>query len=185
WKIAGHDLHKLNARAIVTGGEKFTSDMKLPGMMYGRVVRPSAFQATLASADTSAASKMRGVVAVRDGEFLGVVCDDSGKLDRAAAAVRAEWKTVPQTNSRELYSYLKAKGGEPQWRPAEGDVRLEQSYTVAYLAHPPLEPRPAVAQWEGDQLTVWTGTQRPFGVRSELAKAFGVPEEHVRVLVQI
>jgi isoquinoline 1-oxidoreductase len=161
----------------------FTSDMKLPGMMYGRVVRPSAFQATLASADTSAASKMRGVVAVRDGEFLGVVCDDSGKLDRAAAAVRAEWETVPQTNSRELYSYLKAKGGEPQWRPAEGDVRLEQSYTVAYIAHTPLEPRAAVAQWEGDKLTVWTGTQRPFGVRSELAKAFGVPEEHVRVLV--
>jgi len=183
WKIAGHDLHKLNGRAIVTGGEMFTSDMKLPGMMYGRVVRPSAFQATLASADTSAASKMRGVVAVRDGEFLGVVCDDSGKLDRAAAAVRAEWETVPQTNSRELYSYLKAKGGEPQWRPAEGDVRLEQSYTVAYIAHTPLEPRAAVAQWEGDKLTVWTGTQRPFGVRSELAKAFGVPEEHVRVLV--
>ena len=183
WKIAGHDLHKVNARAIVTGGEKFTSDMRLPGMMYGRVVRPSAFQATVASADTSAASKMPGTVAIRDGEFLGVACDDSSKLDRAAAAVRAEWKTVPQTNSRELYSYLKAKGGEPQWRPAEGDVRLEQSYTVAYIAHTPLEPRAAVAQWQGDKLTVWTGSQRPFGVRSELAKAFGLPEEHVRVLV--
>jgi nicotinate dehydrogenase subunit B len=183
WKIAGHDRHKVNARAMVTGTEKFTSDMKLPGMMHGRVVRPSAFQATLGSADTSPAAKMPGVVAVRDGEFLGVVCDDSGKLDRAAAAVRAEWKTVPQTNSTELFSYLKAKGGEPQWRPAEGDVHLQQSYNVAYIAHTPLEPRAAVAQWEGDRLTVWTGTQRPFGVRSELAQVFGIPEENVRVLV--
>ena len=55
------------------------------------------------------------------------------------------------------------------------DVRLEQSYTVAYIAHAPLEPRAAVAQWENGKLTVWTGTQRPFGVRAELARAFRLP----------
>src|SRR5207342_2593913 len=56
-------------------------------------------------------------------------------------------------------------------------------YTIAYIAHVPLEPRAALAQWEGDKLTVWTGSQRPFGVRSELAQAFGVGEERVRVIV--
>jgi isoquinoline 1-oxidoreductase len=54
---------------------------------------------------------------------------------------------------------------------------------VAYIAHAPLEPRAALAQWSGDQLTVWTGTQRPFGVRTELASAFHIPEDQVRVLM--
>ncbi|MFO0887743.1 MAG: molybdopterin cofactor-binding domain-containing protein [Isosphaeraceae bacterium] len=56
-------------------------------------------------------------------------------------------------------------------------------YTVAYIAHAPLEPRAALAEWDGDRLTVWTGTQRPFGARGELAQAFRMPEDKVRVLV--
>src|SRR5438445_13456528 len=63
------------------------------------------------------------------------------------------------------------------------DHRLEQTYAVSYIAHAPLEPRAALAQWSGNHLTVWTGTQRPFGVRSELAQAFRIPEEQVRVLM--
>ena len=66
---------------------------------------------------------------------------------------------------------------------ASADHRLQQTYTVSYIAHAPLEPRAALAQWSGDNLTVWTGTQRPFGVRSELAEAFRIPEESVRVLM--
>jgi nicotinate dehydrogenase subunit B len=184
WKVAGHDLRKINARAIVTGEEKFTSDMTLPGMLHGRVVRPAAFRAQLASVDIKPAEQMPGVVAVHDGDFIGVACDDSAKLDRAAAAVKAEWKTVSQTNSRELYSYLKTHVRNPvEWKPIESDVRAEASYNVAYIAHTPLEPRASVAQWERDRLTVWTGTQRPFGVRTELAEAFGIPEDKVRVIM--
>ncbi len=59
---------------------------------------------------------------------------------------------------------------------------LEATYTVAYIAHAPLEPRAAVAEWQGGKLTVWTGTQRPFGVRDELARTFGLKPEDVRVL---
>ena len=66
---------------------------------------------------------------------------------------------------------------------AAADKKLEQTYTVAYIAHAPLEPRAAVAEWNGDKLTVWTGTQRPFGVRSELAEAFHISEDKVRVIV--
>src|SRR5581483_4348930 len=57
------------------------------------------------------------------------------------------------------------------------------TYTIAYIAHAPLEPRAAVAQWENGKLTVWTGTQRPFGVRGELAQAFEMPESRIRVIV--
>ena len=181
WKIAGHDLRKINARAIVTGQEKFTSDMKLPGMMYGRVVRPAAFQASLTSVDTSAAERIPGVVAVKDGNFVGVAADDSSKLDRAAAAVRTDWKAPPQIGARALFAHLKAKPAAMQ--PAEGDIQIDATYNVAYIAHTPLEPRAALAHWEGDRLTIWTGSQRPFGVRSEVAQAFGMPEEKVRVIV--
>ena len=62
-------------------------------------------------------------------------------------------------------------------------IEQQQTYTVSYIAHAPLEPRAALAKWSGDKLTVWTGTQRPFGVRSELAEAFRIPEESVRVLM--
>ena len=60
---------------------------------------------------------------------------------------------------------------------------LLTTYTVAYIAHVPLEPRAAVAEWVDGKLTVWTGSQRPFGVRSELATNFEIPEERVRVIV--
>jgi isoquinoline 1-oxidoreductase len=66
---------------------------------------------------------------------------------------------------------------------AAADHRLKQSYTVSYIAHVPLEPRAALAQWDGDAVTVWTGTQRPFGVRSELAEVFHMSEDRVRVLM--
>jgi isoquinoline 1-oxidoreductase len=60
---------------------------------------------------------------------------------------------------------------------------LASTYTVAYIAHVPLEPRAAVAEWNGSKLTVWTGSQRPFGVRTEFAETFKLPEEDVRVIV--
>ena len=66
---------------------------------------------------------------------------------------------------------------------AAADKKLTQSYTVAYIAHAPLEPRAAVAEWKDDKLTVWTGSQRPFGVRSELANALRIRETNVRVIV--
>ena len=86
----------------------------------------------------------------------------------------------------ELFDYLRnnpdTAGGEPSHTSgsvaqamAAADVKVEQHYTVQYIAHAPLEPRAAVAEWNGDKLTVWTGTQRPFGVRDELAEAFRIP----------
>src|SRR5205807_5501387 len=73
--------------------------------------------------------------------------------------------------------------GSPDEALAKAEHHLDATYTVAYIAHAPLEPRAAVAEWQDGKLTVWTGTQRPFGVRGELARAFGLPPERVRVIV--
>lgn len=197
WRILGTSVPKVNGRAFVTGEHRYASDLKLPGMLYGKVLRPPSMGATLVSVDTREAEAMPGVIVVREGDFVGVAAPSTEQATRALAAIRAEWKTTPQPSSREIFEYLKknpieAQGWEGRshytvgsieegWRVA--DQHLQQTYTVAYIAHAPLEPRAAVAEWKDGRLTVWTGTQRPFGVRSELAQAFGLPEERVRVIV--
>ncbi len=197
WRVAGKSVPKVDGRVFVTGKHQFTPDIKLPGMLYGKVLRPAAFGATLASLDTQAAENLPGVVVVRDGNFVGVAAPSEHLAARAIAAIKAEWKTTPQPSSKELFDYLKKNAVETQGAEgrsgftrgsiteglAAAQHKLEGTYTVAYIAHAPLEPRAAVAEWRDDRLTVWTGTQRPFGVRSELATAFRIPEERVRVIM--
>jgi len=192
WTIAGTSVPKVNGRDFVTGKHQYTSDIKRDGMMYGRVVRPSALEAKLISSDTKAAEAMPGVIVVRDGDFIGLVAADRETAIRAEKAVAVHWQAPGQPGNEELFEYLKknaaaSRGGRPVGSIADGmaaaDKKLSQTYNIAYIAHAPLEPRAAVAEWNNGKLTVWTGTQRPFGVRSEVAEAFHIPEEKVRVIV--
>lgn len=195
WKVAGKPLPKVDGRAFVTGSHQYTSDIRLEGMLHGKVLRPPSFGATLTSYDDSAAKAMNGVTVVRDGNFVGVAAPSAHEAQKALDAIRAQWKEVPQVSSREVFAYLK-KNAEPssneRFRHQKGSVedglasaahRLDATYNVAYIAHAPLEPRAAVAQWADGRLTVWTGTQRPFANRDELASVFHLPESSVRVIV--
>jgi isoquinoline 1-oxidoreductase len=199
WQVAGRSVPKVGGRAIVTGRHKYASDMALPGMLHGRVLRPGTLGATLASADTSAAEALPDVVVVRDGEFVGVAAPSEFQASQALGAIKADWVSGAQISGRDLFQQLKQPaggaarpggrrdGGNRVGSVSEGlekaDIRLEQTYTVAYIAHAPLEPRAAAAEWHDGKLTVWTGTQRPFGVRGDLAGAFRISEENVRVIV--
>jgi isoquinoline 1-oxidoreductase len=178
WKIAGTSLPKVNGREMVTGAHRFTYDTKAPDMLYGKVLHPSSFGATLVSLDSAAAEAMPGVKVVHEGDFVGVTAPDPFTAEKAVAALKADWKAVAaEASSKDVYAYFKKNG-----RDATDGAGLT-AYTVAYIAHVPLEPRSALAQWKDGALTVWTGSQRPFGVRSELAQHFGMPEERVRVIV--
>ena len=200
WKVAGQSVPKIHGRDFVTGKHHYTTDLDRPGMLRGKVLRPPAFGARLASLDVSAAQAMPDVKVVRDGDFVGVVAPTEFAATRALAALRPTWSTPagPACSDRDLASFLKAHP-EPG-RPGNGNRsssengsikdelaaahwKVEAVYTVAYIAHAPLEPRAAVAEWNGDRLSVWTGTQRPFGARAELAQAFGIPEDRIRVQV--
>ncbi|HKA22159.1 MAG TPA: molybdopterin cofactor-binding domain-containing protein [Blastocatellia bacterium] len=192
WKISGKSVTKVNGRDLVTGKHRYTSDTKRPDMLFGKVVRPSAFNASLVSVNSAEAEYIQGVKVVRDGSFIGVTAPNAQLASRAASAIKAEWKAEAQPSSKELFDYLRKQSspspqGNVRGSIAEGlavaDKKLEQTYTVAYIAHAPLEPRAAVAEWNNGRLTVWTGTQRPFGVRGELAEAFRIPEDRVRVIV--
>jgi nicotinate dehydrogenase subunit B len=195
WTIAGKPIPKVDGRALVTGKHQYTPDLRLEGMLHGKVLRPPSFGATLTSCDDSAAKAMTGVVVVRDGDFVGVAAPSAHEAQRALDAVHAQWKEVPQISNKEIFSYLKQNAAaktEDRFKKQKGSVeeglagaahRLNATYNIAYIAHAPLEPRAAVAQWADGKLTVWTGTQRPFANRDELADVFHLPESSVRVIV--
>ncbi|MDQ3920469.1 MAG: molybdopterin-dependent oxidoreductase [Acidobacteriota bacterium] len=197
WEVAGKSAQKVSGRDIVRGRHRYTSDIKRPGMLYGKVLRPATIGATLSSVDTKGAEAWAGVVLVRDGDFVGVAAPTMQQAAQAISAIHADWKSTAQPSSAEIFDFFK-KGasegeggsGRPEYERgsiseglAAAQQKLERKYTVAYIAHAPLEPRAAVAEWTGGKLTVWTGTQRPFGVRSELSEAFHIPETQVRVIV--
>ncbi len=201
WKVAGRSAAKVDGREFVTGKHRYPSDQKLPDMWYGKVLRPEAFGTNLGYLDTTKAEQM-GAVVVHDGNFVGVAAPTTAQAEAAIGAIKSMWKMEPQVSNtvsnKDLFESLKKnaeQGSDPSGDGdsfnsgdvdkalAAADHKLQQTYTVSYIAHVPLEPRAALAKWEGDNLTVWTGTQRPFGVRGQLAEAFRMPEDHVRVLM--
>ena len=181
----------------VTGAKQFPSDVRLPGMLHGAVLRPPAYGARLRRVDTTTAQRPPGVTVVDDDGFVGAVAPSPAAARAAVRAVSAEWEPVDGPGDVGLGAYLRDHPVDsPDWGGsvrrevgdvdaalAASDVRLEATYTTPYIAHVPMEPRVAVAQVEGDRATVWVGTQRPFGVRGEVAAALGLPEERVRVVV--
>jgi nicotinate dehydrogenase subunit B len=209
WIVAGRPIGKVDGRDFVTGRHQYTSDLRLPDMQYGKVLRPDTYGATLASLDASVAKPIPGVTVVQDGDFVGVTAPDPQTAERALKALVAKWNPGPtQPNSTNIYEYLKANvqtggrgggggegrggrgggAGQRQADPAAVQAaldaaphKLDATYRIAYIAHAPLEPRAAVAVWDNGELSVWTGTQRPFGVRQELTAAFHLPDDKVRV----
>lgn len=185
WTTAGTNAPKANGRALVTGRHRYASDMALEGMLFGKVLRSPAFGATLRAAETSRAEALAGVTIVKEGGFVGVTALTASDAERALATIDAQWDQRLQPPGPDLVSLLRPQATTFDAPPNGHDAahRIQATYTLPFIAHVPLEPRAALAHWANDKLTVWTGTQRPFGVREELAVAFGVSDEHVRVIV--
>jgi isoquinoline 1-oxidoreductase len=195
WRIAGKPQVRVDSREIVAGQHRYPRDIVRPGMLYGRVLRAPSYGATLTAADLSAARGLPGVVAIRDGEFVGCAAPTSFAARKALETIEAaaQWKTANHPSSDVLYDHLKSRAN-PEARPRQdrGSVetalkaaprRFKAEYRAAYVQHAPMEPRSAVAEWQENRLTVWTGTSNPFNVRTALAEAFHVPQERVRVIV--
>lgn len=197
WTVAGHSAPRANARHMATGEHRYAADVRRPEMLWGKVLRPPAFGATLQVLDDHEARAMPGVMVAREGDFVAVAAPHPELAKRALASLRATWTQPAHALSSDSYRYFRnnsdavqgARNSEPHLvgSLAQGlemaDHIIEAEYRVAFIAHAPLEPRAALAEWEGENLTVWTGTQRPFGVRAELAQAFEMPEPSIRVIV--
>ena len=201
WKVMGTTPSRVEGENIVNGTYQHPADILRPGMVYGKVLRPPVYNATLRSVDLGPARAMDGVTAVHDGNFVGVTAPTSHRAELAVKAIEktAQWDTEPHPSSKELFGYLKnnvSTGGGRGFRRRGGQntgsietglnestKTVKESYEIAYIQHVPMEPRAAVAEWNNGKVTVWTGTQHPFGVKNELVRAMRVSDENVRVIV--
>ena len=158
WTVLGTSAKKAGARAMVTGEHRFPSDIVRPDMLYGKVLRPNAFGATLSSIDLKPAEAMEDVTVVRDGEFVGCVASTSWQAQKARDAIAATAKWQPsvqeQISSKNLFVHLKSSAREvtggrsrtKSWGNVSQALRdaaktITSQYTVAYVQHAPMEPR--------------------------------------------
>jgi len=200
WQICGRPLRPVNGAAIVSGSHQYSSDLSLPGMRHGRVVRPPNYRCRLLSFDASRAESLPDVRVVHDGDFLGVTAPTAEAAAAAVQLIDVRWSDEPLGDPQTLFGDLKAHAKPPELKEFDrypalmqaGSIsdgmaravhRLQSTYRIAYIAHVPLEARTAVAQWQGNRLTVQCGTQAPFVVHDEIAHAFQILPEQVRIVV--
>lgn len=195
FKVMGTSPRPSNARDKVTGKAIFTGDVRLPGMLYGRVLRPPAHGAQLKSVDVSAVRNDAGARVFQEGPFIAVVHRTADGAAAALGAIKAEWTTpAADVNDRTILEHLKAQGGEARTVEERGDLAhgeglstltFEGTYFTPYIAHAPMETHTAVAQVGANEATLWVSTQRPFGVQVEVARALGLAEDRVRVITPL
>jgi len=190
WKVLGTPVARNDRHDLVTGKHEFPSDIIRPGMLHAKVLRSPSYGAKLESIDLGPAKAMEGVVAVQEGEFVGFAATSTYLADQAmaAAAKTAKWTTPPHPSSKTLFQYLREHGRNIPKSPfteqlSKAAKSLRATYNVSYIQHAPMEPRTAVAEWEGQKLTVWMATQNPFGCKTGIAQAMGVDPANVRVIV--
>ena len=190
--VVGKSLKHSDAYDKVTGRTKYTGDLKLPGMLHARLLRPPSHGATLVSADLSGAEAIEGVRVVRDGDFIAVLSEERDLVDLAVVRIEAQYsydemKVSDETvfdhiNKGEYRVNVVSSAGDTEAAPTLCDKLFDQEYHDPYLAHAPIETHTALARFEGDKLTVWASTQSPFGLQDSLVREFGMPLEKVRVI---
>jgi len=197
-KVIGKSVPRRDFPAKVTGGAAFVQDMRLPGMVFGRVVRPPSYRAQLVSIDEASVKSMPGVVAViRDGSFVAVAAEREEQAIKAAQALRAsaKWNESPDlppggtggTTGAALYDHLKKipsrdsviKTVVPAASNGSKITTVEAEYTRPFQAHGSIGPSCAVAQMKDGKYTVWTHSQGVFPLRNDLAKALHTPMTNI------
>jgi nicotinate dehydrogenase subunit B len=194
-EIVGTSVVRRDIPAKVTGGAAYVQDLRLPGMVHGRVVRPPRYGAKLEAVDIGQARALPGVIAVvRDGSFLGVIAVREEQAIRARQALleSARWSggedlPDPDTLSAHLTS-LPSQDAVISSKLASAGIAatgistLEATYTKPYIAHASIGPSCAVAAFEHGRLTLWTHSQGVFPLRRDLAKAVGLDQTAVRCI---
>ena len=195
FKVIGKALPPGDGRDKVTGKAVFAGDVRLPGLLHGRVLRPPAHGARLQRVDLVAARAHKDARVFQEGDFIAVVHPTSDGAAAALAAIRAEFSVLPATvGDAVILEHLMAQPGQARTVEQRGDpatgaalasLTFEGTYFTPYIAHAAIETHSAVARVGADDATVWVSTQRPFGVQVEVARALGLPEERVRVITPL
>jgi isoquinoline 1-oxidoreductase len=188
----GKPYLRRDAHEKVTGKAQYAGDIRLPGMLYAKILRPPAHGATLKSVDTSAAERMRDVHVIRDGDLIAVLHEYPDEAEKALVEMKTQFD-MPKTgiDEKNIFDHLRKVAPKPEIASQGGDLEtgegrasiiLEETYLNSYVSHAPIETHTAVANIEKGKTTVWVSTQRPFGVKEEVASTLGFPPKNVRVI---
>ena len=194
-KWVGKSILRRDIPKKMTGGAAYVQDVRLPGMVFGRVVRPPSPGAQLVAFDEAAVKRMPGVIAVvRDGNFLGVAAQREEQAIKARLALKqsAKWKETESlpasgdalyehlmTKARSVDSVVNEKTSATAAAPAK---TLNATYTRPFQVHGSIGPSCAVAQWREGKLTVWTHSQGVFPLRGDLAQVFAIDPANVHCI---
>ncbi len=190
--IMGKSPRRLDAREKVTGKAQYAGDIRIPGMLYARILRPPAHGARLKTVDTAAAAKMAGVIVVNEDGLVAVLHQDPEVAAKALDAVKADWEVpAPAVDDATIYDYILKNFTQARESDKRGDLTqgekmaasiFEHRYEVPYGAHAPIETHTAIARIENGRATVWIGTQGPFPNKQRIAEAIGFEPPNVHVL---
>jgi isoquinoline 1-oxidoreductase len=190
--IVGKPVSRRDAREKVTGQAKYAGDVREPGLLHARILRPPVHGAKLIRADTSGAREIEGAQIVEDGDLIAVLHPYPDLAERALAKIKSEYdRPAPTVDDKTIFDHLLkvapkgetvAEGGNlTEGRNAAHDV-LEQTYLNSYVSHAPIETHTALAKIEGNNLTLWASTQTPFALKDAAASLLGLPAQKVRVI---
>ena len=192
FQVMGRSPRRIDAPEKVTGRAKYAADVRLPGMLCARILRPPAHGAKLTKLDSSAAEKMEGVTLVHRDDLIAVLHADPEVASAALERLRADWQVPPSALDNEtIFEHLVQAGGPSEVKESRGDVAagragaarlFETTYRKGYVAHAPMEPHAAVAEWKNGKMTVWASTQTPFPTRDRIAKTLQLEPANVRVI---
>ena len=190
--VVGTSPSRKDGLTKVTGKAVYAGDVRLPGMLHARILRPPAHDAVLKEADVAAAEKADGVRVVKDGDLIAVLHERRDIADEALSLIKAQFERAQTTaDDRSIFEHLVRAAPPAQVLGESGNLAdgerlaagvVEETYLNSYVAHVPMETHSATAMVENGKATVWAGTQTPFPVKQQLSKALGLPPENVRVI---
>jgi len=196
FRYVGRPVQRIDIPAKVSGGPSYVQDLRLPGMVHGRICRPYSDHSNikLISVDEAKVLAMPGVIkVVRNGGFLGVIAEREEQAISAVNALRAhaQWETPKLPPRADLSNYLSSMPSKRTVLRDDAEVSatldaaahvVEGTYLIPFHSHASIGPSCAVAHREGDGLTIWTHSQGIFGLRNDLAQVLGHPKEKMRVI---
>jgi isoquinoline 1-oxidoreductase len=189
--IVGTSHKRVDAIEKVTGKAKYTGDLKIPGMVFARILRPPSHGARMTSVDVSGAEKIEGVKVVRDGDFIAVICGNKDRVDEAIVKIKAEYdfKELP-VNDKTVFDWMvnaqsrvsvAREGGDLDTGKKLSDKIFESEFHDPYVAHAAIETHTALAHLVDGTMNVWASTQSPFGLQDAIVNEIKMTRETVRV----
>ncbi|QHT70686.1 xanthine dehydrogenase family protein molybdopterin-binding subunit [Rhodocytophaga rosea] len=195
YKLVGKAIPRKDIERMVRGQQYYIQDLRFPGMVHGRIIRPSAYEAKLSSFDEKALKqKFPGIIkTVVNGNFLGLIATDEFEAMQAQAFVKehATWTPGKALPEGDLQTYIKKLPGKTEQVKVKGNINgasggnalsIQASYFKPYIMHGSIGPSCGIALFENSILHIWSHSQGIYPMREALTKMLGIPSDQIHIV---